>query len=299
MRLGKGEIFILLSAVGFGIMPIFAKFAYNAGAGVNQVLFYRFLFASVLMWSYLLLTKKDYRIEKRNIAFIAVMGVLGFNTTAIAAFISFKYISAGLANLLLFLYPPIIAVVQRVFFKVRISKMSYGALLLAITGIVFIVWTPDMNYNIKGITAGVLSAVFYTFYVMSLGSERIRNVDGLVITTYVVTSCTFGMLVYSILLGDFVFSINLSSTLYIFLISTLSTVLSIFLFCLGVKEIGPSRASIIGTFEPVVATFAGALFFREVISLFTAFGGGLIIAGVILLQIDKKKRMEHSNMVNM
>lgn len=284
----KGEIFVLLSASGFGIMPILGKFAYGAGADINQVLLYRFTLASILLWGYVLITRKEFKIGKECIMFLAVLGIAGYDTTAIAQFTSFKYISAGLADLLLFLYPPMIAVVQVLLFKKSISKTAIIALILSMAGIGLIVWTPNMSYDARGITAGVLSAVFYCFYVLSLDSEKIRHIDSIVITTYVVTFCALGILAYSVLLHGFTISVPPASLFYIFLIAVLSTVMPILLFCIGVKSIGPSNSSILGTFEPVVATFAGAAFFKEAISIYTIGGGILVIAGVVLLQMDKK-----------
>lgn len=284
MKIKRGELYIIFSAAGFGLMPILAKFAYKTGANVNQVLLYRFIAASVMLWIYVLATRRDVKIGISNIAYLGVLGVLGYDSTAVLTFTAFKYISAGLADLLLFLYPPLIVALRYVLYKEKISKSGFTAMVLSISGIILIVWTPNGNYNIVGVITGVLSAVTYSFYVISLGAKRLHKIDGVVITTYITTFCTFGMLAYSSITRDAISLPGLNGFLFIILISIISTVMPILLFCLGVKEIGSSNASIISTIEPAVATFAGVAFLGETISIFTICGGALIISGVVLLQ---------------
>jgi len=38
-RVGEGTILLFVSAVSHGFMPIFAKFAYTQGVGVDELLF--------------------------------------------------------------------------------------------------------------------------------------------------------------------------------------------------------------------------------------------------------------------
>ena len=52
----RGSILVLVSAVSFGFMPIFARFAYGSGVGVQELLFVRFLLAFLLMGIFLRLT---------------------------------------------------------------------------------------------------------------------------------------------------------------------------------------------------------------------------------------------------
>lgn len=289
VKIGKGEIFVLLSAAGFGVMPVLAKFAYSFGCNVSQVLLYRFIAASIFLWLYALVSHKSYRLNHKKIICLMMMGMAGYDTTAVLAFTSFKYISAGLADLLLFLYPPLIVVTRRIFFKENISKPAVLALLLSITGICLIVWTPDVTYNALGLTVGILSSVTYSLYVLSLGLKLLKDIDGIVITTYVVTFCTVGILIYSLVSGSPMELPGVYGLVFIVLLAVFSTVLPIFFFCLGVKYIGSSKASIISTVEPAIATLAGAVLLGESISIFTVFGGLFIISGIILLQMRRKR----------
>lgn len=45
----RGVGLVLLSAVGYGMTPILLKFAYAEGAQMEQILYYRFLLAVLLL----------------------------------------------------------------------------------------------------------------------------------------------------------------------------------------------------------------------------------------------------------
>ncbi|WP_438825695.1 EamA family transporter, partial [Gottfriedia acidiceleris] len=53
-----GYILILISAIAFGLMPIFALYAYDQNVSVNTLLFLRFTFATIMFFSYLVVSKK-------------------------------------------------------------------------------------------------------------------------------------------------------------------------------------------------------------------------------------------------
>src|SRR5260370_35718972 len=55
-----GLVLIIISAASFGVMPIFARLAYNAGAEPITVLFLRFTIAAVIMNLIMLLRRTAY-----------------------------------------------------------------------------------------------------------------------------------------------------------------------------------------------------------------------------------------------
>lgn len=72
-----GYVLVLLSAFGFGLLPIFAIFAYDSGMGVPTLLFLRFAFATVLFFSYILIKMRGWKITgKQWLALFLLGGVL-------------------------------------------------------------------------------------------------------------------------------------------------------------------------------------------------------------------------------
>ena len=66
-KLYKGAIILLLSAFGFGLLPIFALFAYKANINVTTLLFLRFSFGALLFFVYGYSDRKRHTISTNTI----------------------------------------------------------------------------------------------------------------------------------------------------------------------------------------------------------------------------------------
>src|SRR5882672_9521150 len=74
-----GRIQVVTAAVGYGLLGIFGKRAYEAGMHPGELLALRFLLASVVLWSYMLVAKRGaVRITFRQAVYCAALGVLGY-----------------------------------------------------------------------------------------------------------------------------------------------------------------------------------------------------------------------------
>ena len=67
------------------------------------------------------------------------------------------------------------------------------------------------------------------------------------------------------------------------LISVASGFLCMVLFQRGVKCIGPQRAAILSTFEPMTSIIVGAFFFSEKLSIYEGIGCMAILVSVVIL----------------
>ncbi|MEP7261755.1 MAG: DMT family transporter, partial [Usitatibacter sp.] len=72
------------------------------------------------------------------------------------------------------------------------------------------------------------------------------------------------------------------------LMAGVSTVLPIVLMSEGIRRIGASHASIIGSVGPIATIFLGAIFLSEAITAFQLAGAGLVMAGVLAISLQKK-----------
>ncbi len=69
----------------------------------------------------------------------------------------------------------------------------------------------------------------------------------------------------------------------ILLLALISTVVALMAFLEGVRIIGPSKASIFSTIEPIVALILGILILREPISARIIIGSIMIVVSVVIL----------------
>ncbi|WP_423219595.1 EamA family transporter [Fervidicella metallireducens] len=75
------------------------------GASVTTVLSFRFYFALILIWGYIFIRRIDFKLSRKQIIMLLFLGGFFYSGSAITLFASFKYISAGLADVLIFTYP--------------------------------------------------------------------------------------------------------------------------------------------------------------------------------------------------
>jgi drug/metabolite transporter (DMT)-like permease len=71
------------------------------------------------------------------------------------------------------------------------------------------------------------------------------------------------------------------------LMAIFSTVLPIILMSEGIRLIGPSHASMIGTVGPVATIFLGFFFLGEPITAIQLLGAGLVMTGVLLISLTR------------
>ena len=69
-----------------------------------------------------------------------------------------------------------------------------------------------------------------------------------------------------------------------------STVIPIFAFYAGIRLLGAARASIVATVEPVMTLTLAALILNERMEPIQLVGAALIIASVVLLQVDSLRK---------
>ncbi|MEN9772915.1 MAG: hypothetical protein RJA58_1558 [Pseudomonadota bacterium] len=270
---------VVLSAIGFGAMAIFARFAYLSGAEVIAVLFLRFLFAGIVLAVLMVISRRVWP-SRRSVWILAAMGGLGYVAQSYSFFAALQYASAGLVSLLLYLYPVLVTVLGAVFLKAPLGARRLAAVGLAFVGTVLTLWGAWTGAPL-GIALGVLSALLYSVYIL-VGSRVLAKEDPIGSGTVVILSAAavFGLLV---LLTQPVFPSGLLAWSSVLAISIFSTVVGMVGFFIGMRHLGAADAATLSTLEPAVTILLAALFLQESLSIVQLIGGGVILLAVIWL----------------
>ena len=72
----KGVVLAIISAICYGMNPLGALFLYEEGLNVNSVIFYRFIFASILLAIFMLIKKDSFYLKFKEIILLALLGLL-------------------------------------------------------------------------------------------------------------------------------------------------------------------------------------------------------------------------------
>lgn len=284
-----GFLFAAISGASFGFLPIFAKLAYNSGGNATTVLAVRFTVAAIIMWSICFIKKLDYKIDRKRILYLILMGSIGYNSTTAAYFSALNYISTPLVSLIFYTNPILVSVLSYFIIKEGASRNKIVALILSSIGLMMIVGFSIGTANIMGIILAAIAALFYSFYIIA--GHKVRGLDPIVVTTYVTTGCSITVNLAGIITRNMI-KMSYTAWIYSLLTAVFATVVAILTFYEGMKRIGPSQVAIISTIEPIVTTIMSAVIFNDILSIPQVTGGILIIAGIIILQRPEKKDIE-------
>lgn len=283
-----GSIQVGLASICFGTLPLLTSIGYRGGANALTILAVRFTIASVLLWGYLFLTKQKVQVTLKQLAVFAVAAVLGYGIMAWSYFTSFKYIPSSMSAMILFTYPVIVTYLSAIFLKTRITPATILALILVTIGGVMMTW-GQISFHLLGIFFAVATTVLYASYIVFLGSPLTFGQNPQVLMAFIVLFAAIFCTILGVATGELTFALTTSAWGAIVFMAIMVTVVAMMLFYAGVQKIGPSVASILGNIEPITAFLLGLVILGERASLNQWLGSGLILAGVLYVQLVKPK----------
>ena len=278
------------AAASYGTNPLFALPLYAAGIGVNSVLFYRYAIALILYGLWLKFVKKiNFKISLPEGFVLLILGLF-FSLSSYTLFDAFKYIEAGIACTILFIYPVLVAIIMAIFFKEKITKTVIASISLISIGITLLYHGKEgATLNLHGVLIVLLSALLYSLYIVGVKNIKlIRHMNSAKMTFYVML---FGLIVYITNLNFCTQLQPLTSPhlwLYAFGLALFPTIISIETINVAIKLIGSTTTAILGSLEPLTALFFGVVIFHEQLTVRIMIGIVAILCGVIL--IIKRKR---------
>jgi drug/metabolite transporter (DMT)-like permease len=139
-----------------------------------------------------------------------------------------------------------------------------------------------------GVLLALGAGVTYAVYIL-VAEDVVRRIDPILLGAFVATGAALTFLLAGAIGGALAFTVQ--GWLWIAAIATLSTVLPIVTFMLGMERVGASTASIVSTFEPVVTVALAVALYGEALGPLQALGGALVLAAVVALQLRGARRL--------
>ena len=278
----KGVILAIISAICYGMNPLGALFLYEEGLNVNSVIFYRFIFASILLTIFMLIKKDSFYLKFKEIILLALLGLL-FGISAISLFNSFLYMDAGLASTVLFIYPIFVAIIMALFFKEKNSIITILSIIFAFLGVVLLYESDGANVSNFGIFLVIVSSLCYAIYIVII--NQYLKISALKVTFYSMLFCTITILIHSFFDSSLNIMplINFNMWFYTLFLALVPTIISLLFLIKAIQLIGSTSASILGALEPLTAVLIGVYVFNEKITFWLVIGIVFILFGVLLI----------------
>ena len=284
----KGIICGILAAVCYGTNTFGALPLYEEGVNTASVLFYRFSMAVLMLAVMLIVERKSFNVKKGELKTLASLGAL-FAVSSITYYQSFRFMDAGIASTILFVYPVMVAVIMAVFFKESVTLSTVSAIILALLGIGLLYRGGEgATLSTMGVILVMLSSLSYAVYIVIVNQSSIR-MSSLKLTFYVLLICMMCLLAYSFTSPDLHLQLPPSPRAWFYAcwLGLVPTILSLVLMTIAVHEVGATPTAIMGALEPLTAVAIGVLLFGESLTPRLMVGIVLILLAVMVIVLGK------------
>ncbi|MCM1022260.1 MAG: EamA family transporter [Muribaculum sp.] len=286
----KGYILGAVAAVSYGTNPLFAMPLYKMDMTVSSVLFYRYLFATLILGAIMKLRGDSFRLARRDVGEMVAFGIL-FAMSSVLLFEAYNYMDVGLASTLLFVEPIFIALTLWIGFRERISLWTIISIAICLAGVLFLC-NPGVGANVtaRGVMLVIFSSLSYAFYMVGINKSRINRLSGTTIAFY---SLLFGMIVFVVQTRFFTtvqpVPTGLKPWVCVIGLSLFPTIVSLLTVAISIQCIGSVPVAILGALEPITGVLIGVLLLDEILTLKAFVGIVLILCAVITLILTKNR----------
>lgn len=284
----KGTILGIVSAVSYGTNPLGALYLYREGLNSSSVLFYRFLFAVIILAGIMLVQRQSFALTRKELKNLCTLGLL-FAVSSLTFYTSFHYIDAGIAATMLFVYPIMVAVIMALFFKERISKVTLFSIALALSGIALLYrGGSGAGISTTGVVLVLVSALTYALYMVVVNQSAIV-MSSIKLTFYVLLVCMVAIALQSGLGNGTQLQPLTTPRMWLFslMLGLVPTVISLVTMTLAVHAIGSTPTAIMGALEPLTAVVIGVTLFGEAFTPRLGIGIVMILTAVLLIIASK------------
>lgn len=281
----------IITGVTYGLNPLFGVPLMQGGAAVESILFFRYGIAVLLLGAFLWLTKQSFRVSLKEGAILLSLGGL-YTCSSICLFEAYNYIASGLATTLVFLFPVLVAIIM-VFLKVVPSWPVWLSIGATFVGVIIMTQGESGEVaNPIGILLSIGSALAYALFIVVINrSKSISSISNTLLTFYALLT---GVVIFfcKILFADVDITAGIEGAAAwgnLVGLAILPTIVSTATLAIATRNIGATKASVLGVFEPITAILVGTLVFGE--ALTTNIVVGILIAVVaVTFMIATTKR---------
>ena len=286
-----GPILIIIAACFWGSMGIFVRHLEAYGFTAIQIVSIRLTLAA-LIFSILqiFIDRAGFKIALRDIPLFLGLGLGSILFFTICYFSAITIMPLSTAAILLYTSPIWIMLMAALFFHEKLNTRKLIALALAFAGCVLVSGISGDGITAVGLLIGLGSGLGYGLYSI-LGTVALRRYSPYTVTTwtFIFAACGSWCVCRP---GDMILKFAEAERLpmllgFCVLTALVTAVIPFLTYTLGLRTVEASKAGIIATLEPVVATIIGIVCFGEGLTILSAVGILLVLAAVVVLNVRK------------
>jgi len=279
-----------VSAVGFSVSLVLARFSYDFGTNALTVLLIRFLLMVALAYAWCRLQRQPLLGNGRALALCYLMGLFYF--IGIGSYLSsVAYVPVSLAVLFFYTFPIITALLAAAQARKPPRAEEILALLLAFAGIFLALDFASVEMHPVGIGLALLAALGVAVNLL-IAEHVVRVMPIGVFTVHMSISAI--ACAAAVTLATDSFSLPRSGTpgQLAFAIMLLAFITAFLSGYLSVRLIGSVRVAVILNLEPVATMFFALVLLGEIMSPRQYSGAALVIGAVVAAQAIRWHRQQ-------
>jgi DME family drug/metabolite transporter len=282
-----GTVLAVLAAVGLGLAVALSRYAYEGGSNGITVAATRACLLAMGLPLFCRLSGRSLALSWRAWGHCVGLGAL----TAMMFYGhvgAVEFISVGLAVLLFFTYPPMIAVLNIVVLRERLRLTSLIAIAIAFLGLALMLGVSLNVVELRGVALALGAGMAAAWNAVWL-VRRMQDHDPMVITTHMALVAAAVLLALCLSFGTIAWPINPSGWGGLWAVVILQAS-SVPLYFLGLSYIGAMRSAMFTNAQPLISISAAYLLFGEIMTPVQLLGGALVLGGIWLMQISGRRK---------
>ena len=288
----SGDAVAFASAIVFATGITLVAAIYEDGANVHAVNLSRVLAFAAVMALTLAIRRISPVLPPRQALQCVLVGLL-FCSEIYCLLSSVRYIPVGLALLVMYTYPLMIAVAGWVSGTEPFTADRLLAILAAFAGLALALHAPDAEIDWRGVAWAVFTAVTFSA-VLIVSGRTMRNVDRRILMLYLTSTAAAIVGIVSLTLVSLEWPRTQQGWTLLGASTGLYVLASTLLYA-AIKMIGPFRTAIIDNSAPVWAIALAALLLGQRMNATQLFGGALVIGAVLLVQLSLRVPVRGAN----
>ncbi len=285
----KSSVYIILGATLWGTIGWYVKNLYAYGFSPMEVVTLRVTTSAIILGSYVIITApKELKLQSfRDLKYFLGTGILSIIFFNYCLFTAIERSTIPVATALLYTAPAFVTLFSYLFFKEPLTRNKLIALVTTCIGTVLVVGFIPLDLSsihvtsiLFGLGAGFGYALYSIFSKFALGKY-----SSITITTYTFIVSTLALLPFFPYGEKFHLLLDPTVFLFTFGLGLFPTAFAYIIYTYGLQQTEASKASILATIEPLVATFMGIFIFNEIFTFAQMIGMACIIGAVIIIQV--------------
>ena len=221
------------------------------------------------------------RLAPEDVWMVGLGGALAALVVFLLQFEGLSRTTASSAALLVAVLPPMLAVAALWVDGERPSRRTWLAIALSAAGVVLLVGRPGPGRTLLGDTLCFLSMVGAVAWTL-LSRRLARRIGALASTALQFAAGLPILLLLGLWRGGPALPATSGGWLAIFVLGTMCTALTFWLFTWGVVRVEAARAGVLANIEPAVGAALGVVLLGETLGPFSALGGACLICAALL-----------------